>query len=195
MRRAGRILSVLAGLLLAGCGGGESIQAIYVLSAPDTPPVSAGTSAQLLVPEPAALEAYATSQIAVKPSPMTLAYYPEVALQDTAPKVLQAILLETFQNTGTVRAVGLPGQSLLINYQIVTEVRAFQAETYGGTDRARVAVSVKILDDSNGRVVAHRIFGSQVPMPGDTAEDAAAGLNAAVQDLATQVVEWTLRTI
>jgi cholesterol transport system auxiliary component len=194
MRGAARTIVPFVCILLSGCGGRDSIEAIYVLSAADTPPVTSGTSAQLLVPEPQALEAYATNQIAVKPTPITLAYYPQVALQDTAPRVLQRVLLETFQNTGTVRAVGLPGQSLLINYQVVTEVRAFQAETYGG-DRARVAVSVKILDDSNGRVVADRIFTSVVPMPGDTAEDAATGLNAALQDLAAEVVAWTLRTI
>jgi len=194
MTGAGRVLVLVVCLLIAGCGGRDALDAIYVLSAPDQPPVAAGTTAQLLVPEPDALEAYSTNQIAVKPSPLTLAYYPQVALQDTAPRVLQAILLETFQNTGTVRAVGLPGQSLLINYQIVTEVRAFQAETYG-SDRARVSISVKILNDSNGRVVADRIFTSVVPIPSDTAEDAAAGLNAAVQALATEVVAWTLATI
>jgi cholesterol transport system auxiliary component len=194
MRKIRSILLIGLCLLVAGCGGRDAIEAIYVLSAPDAPPVQAGTSAQLLVPEPSALEAYATDRIAVKPSPLTLAYYPDVALQDTAPKVLQTILLETFQNTGTVRAVGLPGQSLLINYQIVTEVRAFQAETFG-TDQARVSVAVKILDDSNGRVVADRIFSAAVPMPGDGVEDAATALNAAVQDLSTQIVAWTLSVI
>lgn len=194
MTRGLRTLALVLGILTAGCAGDDSIEAIYVLSAPATPPVSAGTSAQLLVPEPRALEAYATNRIPVAPSPITLAYYEDVALQDTAPRVLQEILLQTFQNTGNVRAVGVPGQSLLINYQVVTEIRAFQAETFGG-DRARVSVSAKILDDSNGRVVADRVFSAVVEMPGDGPDDAALALNAALQSLATDVVAWTLATI
>ena len=177
--------------LLAGCGGGNKIEAIYQLNALPDPGVPGGTTAQILVPEPRALEALATSKIAVKPTPITLSYYASVALEDTAPKVLQRMLLDTYQNTGRVRAVGLPGQSLLINYQVVTEVRAFQAETYDG-DRARVVVSVKLLNDSNGRVVKDRIFTTVVPISGDSAEAAAEGLNRATQQLSADIVAWTL---
>lgn len=188
------LILVFAAVLVAACGGGEKVEAIYEVSALPTPPVSGGTSAQILVPEPAALAALATNQMPVKPTPITLSYYPSVALQDTVPKVMQRVLLDTFQNTGGVRAVGLPGQSLLINYQVVTEVRAFQAETYAG-DRARVEVFAKLLNDTNGRVIASQVFDTSIPMPGDTAEDAAVGLNQAAQTLAADVVAWTLRSI
>jgi len=116
------------------------------------------------------------------------------ALEDSAPKVLQRVLLDAFQNTGRVRAVGLPGQSLLINYQVVTEVRAFQAETFE-VDRARVEIVAKLLDDSNGRVLADRIFTAVVPIADDSAEAAAEGLNLAAQALASDVVDWTLAAI
>lgn len=188
------LLCLCTALALAGCSRGEQIEAIYQMSALPQPAAPSATTAQILVPEPRALEALATNKIAVKPTAITLSYYPSVALEDSAPKVLQRILLDTFQNTGRVRAVGLPGQSLLINYQVVTEVRAFQAETYEG-DRARVEVAVKLLDDSNGRVVRDRIFTTVVPMSGDGAESAAIGLNEAAQRLASDVVAWTLTVI
>ena len=188
------LLCLCMALTVAGCSRGEQIEAIYQMSALSQPSAPRGTTAQILVPEPRALEALATNKIAVKPTAITLSYYPSVALEDSAPKVLQRMLLDTFQNTGRVRAVGLPGQSLLINYQVVTEVRAFQAETYDG-DRARVEVSVKLLDDSNGRVVNDRIFTTVVPMAGDGAEAAAVGINEAAQRLAADVVAWTLTVI
>jgi len=194
MRYLRRLLFVCLCVAVAGCSRGEKIEAIYQMSAMASPPASSGTTAQILVPEPRALEALATNKIAVKPTAITLSYYPSAALEDAAPKVLQRMLLDTFQNTGRVRAVGLPGQSLLINYQVVTEVRAFQAETYEG-DRARVEVSVKLLDDSNGRVIADRIFTTLVPMSGDSVEAAAEGINLAAQRLSADVVAWTLATI
>ena len=56
-------------------------------------------------------------------------------------------------------------------------------------------VAVKLLDDSNGRVVRDRIFTTVVPMSGDGAESAAIGLNEAAQRLASDVVAWTLTVI
>ncbi len=192
---AARLCMALAfAFALAGCSNSNKIEAIYQLSAVSSPPAPGGTTAQILVPEPRALEALNSNKIAVKPTAITLSYYPSVALEDSAPKVLQRMLLDTFQNTGRVKAVGLPGQSLLINYQVVTEVRAFQAETYEA-DRARVEVAVKLLDDSNGRVISDRIFTAVVPMSGDSAEAAAVGINEAAQRLAADVVAWTLTTI
>ncbi len=190
-----RILAiVLIGTLAACSGGGNQVQAIYTLNALGEVPAAGGTSAQLLVPEPRALESLSTSKIPVKPTASTLSYYPAVALEDAAPRVIQRVLLDSFQNTGRVKAVGLPGQSLLINYQVVTEVRAFQAETYG-VDSARVELSAKILNDSNGQVVADRIFTSVVPISGDGPDAAAEGLNRATQAMAADMVAWTLSVI
>ncbi|GAB5378162.1 MAG: hypothetical protein AcusKO_46240 [Acuticoccus sp.] len=96
--------------VVAGCGGGEKIEAIYQLSALPDPGVPGGTTQQILVPEPRALEALATSKIAVKP-----AHHAGLLFRGGAgghgTKVLQRMLLDTYQNTGRVRAVGLPGQS------------------------------------------------------------------------------------
>jgi len=184
----------MAGLAACSGGGSTRVEAIYTLTALESPAVPGGTTQQILVPEPRALESLSSSQIPVKPTATTLSYYPAVALEDAAPKVIQRLLLDTFQNTGRVKAVGLPGQSLLINYQVVTEVRAFQAETFGA-NQARVEISVKLLNDSNGRVIADRIFTTVVPMSGDSAQSAADGLNRAAQTLAADVVAWTLTSI
>ncbi|WP_420392866.1 ABC-type transport auxiliary lipoprotein family protein [Acuticoccus sp.] len=195
MRGVARVASIVLAAALTGCGGGGGqVEAIYELTALDAPAVSNATSAQILVPEPRALDALATERIAVKPTPLTIAYYPQVTYQDVAPKVLQRVLLDTFVNSGRAQAVGLPGESLLINYQVVTEVRAFQAETFDG-NRARVEVAVKLLNDANGRVVQTRVFSTVVPIVSDEVEMAAAGINLAVQVLAADIVEWTLATI
>lgn len=192
-RLARRTAAFACAALLAGCAGSR-VEAIYELTALDSPAPGAATSAQILVPEPRALEALSSPRIAVKPTALTIAYYPNVQLQDTAPKVLQRVLLDTFQNTGRVKAVGLPGQSLLINYQVVTDIRAFQVETFG-TDLARVEVAAKLLNDSNGQVVTDRIFTAVVPISGDSPEAAAEGLNAALRELAVEVVNWTLAEV
>ena len=180
--------------LLSACAGQGSVEAIYRLEPLRSVPGAAGTRSQILVPEPRALAAIATERIAVKPTASSMSYYQRVAWADTAPRVFQVLLLESLQNTGRVDAVGLPGQSLLIDYQIVTEVRDFHIETYGA-DQARVSVSVKILNDRNGRVVAARVFDATVPASGDSVDAAVRGIERAAQTVIADIIEWVLATI
>ncbi|MDQ0316350.1 ABC-type transport auxiliary lipoprotein family protein [Amorphus orientalis] len=192
----------LAPLLAAGLsacaalgGGGPSVEAIYTLDAPrEISDLRGRVNSQLLVATPVALDALDTNMIAVRPTPSTLSYYPSVQWADRLPVVFQAVLAEALQNTNRVRAVGLPGQSLLINYQIVTEIRAFQAETTG-SDRAAVTVSAKILDDRNGRVVASRIFTAEQPTSGDSVQAAVGGLDRANQQVVSDMVRWIVATV
>jgi len=196
LRRALVVPLLAAGLsACASLGGGGSVQAIYTLSAPDEiANLRGSSSSQILIATPMALDALNTNLIAVRPGPSTLSYYPNVQWADRLPNVFQATLANAFENTGRVKAVGLPGQSLLINYQIVTEIRAFQAETTG-SDSAVVEISVKILDDRTGRVRSSRVFRGEQPISGDTVGTAVNGLNKANQAVIEEIVRWTLSTI
>lgn len=196
MRRALLAPFLAAGLTAcASFGGGNAVKAIYTLSAPDEiADLRGSSSAQILIATPMALEALNTNLIAVRPGPSTLSYYPDVQWADRLPNVFQAVLSNAFENTGRLKAVGLPGQSLLINYQIVTEIRAFQAETAGG-DTAVVEVSVKILDDRTGRVRSSRIIRNEQPISGDSVGTAVSGLDRANKAVVDEIVRWTLATI
>ncbi|HSG94576.1 MAG TPA: ABC-type transport auxiliary lipoprotein family protein, partial [Afifellaceae bacterium] len=118
---------VLAGLVSA-CALARFAppDAIFDLSAPDDVASKAGTPAQLLIPVPTASAALDSTRIAARPTEAEYAYLPGAVWSDSLPKLLQARLAETFQNTGRVRAAGRPGQSLLINYQVVMDIRAFE---------------------------------------------------------------------
>ncbi|MEW5420853.1 ABC-type transport auxiliary lipoprotein family protein [Amorphus sp. 3PC139-8] len=176
-------------------GGGSSVEAIYTLAPPaEITGLNGRVGSQLLVATPLALDALNTNLIAVRPTPATLSYYPNVQWPDRLPNVFQSVLAAALENSGRVKAVGLPGQSLLINYQIVTEIRAFQAET-AGSDRALVTISAKILDDRNGRVVASRVFTATQPMRGDTVQAAVDGLDLANQTVVEEMVRWIVSTI
>ena len=187
------VVAVAAALMLGGCAG-DRIEAIYSITAAAEVPAQGATTAQILIPEPSALQSLNTANIAIAPTPNTLSYYEKVAWEDTAPKVFQRVMLATFQNSGRVKATGLPGQNLLINFQIVTELRAFQAETYDA-DRARVEVAVKLLNDANGRVIDARTFEASIPLAGDGPDSASLGLEAASRAVATDVLQWTLSRI
>jgi cholesterol transport system auxiliary component len=165
--------------------------AIYDLTAPADFPVPSGTRAQLLIPEPSAFSALDSERIAIRPSPGQYAYLPQAVWSDSLPRLLQARLMEAFQNTGRIRAAGLPGQGLLIDYQVILDIRAFEIR---GAD-AVAAFTVKLMDDRSGQVVATRIVRVAAPVAAGGNESAVAALDAAMDAAFIETVGWVLARV
>ena len=193
--RRGRrgIAAVALSVALAGCASilPQTPSAIFDLSAPGAAAEAGGGSVQILVPTPSALSALDTQRIAARPSPAEYAYLPNAVWADTLPNLLQVRLMETLQNTGRIRAAALPGQGLLINYQLVVDIRSFELTGEG----AVAEFVVKLMDDSNGRVISSRIFREVAPVA--SAENAAvvAGLDAAMDAAFLDITDWALARI
>lgn len=183
-----------AALSISGCasllGGGGRPPAVYDLSAPTLKRVG-GTDAQILVPEPSAIKALATERIAARPTPMQYAYLPRAAWADSLPKLLQDRLIETFEKIGLRGAVGRPGQSLLIDYQLVIDIRAFEI-----TDAtAEVALAVKLLNDKTGLVQASAIIRSSQPLSGQTNDAYVESLDRAMDAAFADLTRFVLARI
>jgi len=194
--RAGRLVAtVLAGLAVAGCAGSSAPSAIYDLTAVASD-VGGRThrGVQILVPEPRALKALDGDSIAVRPTAQTISYYGKVQWADRLPKLLQARVVQSFEDSGRVRAAGFPGEGLLINYQLPIEIRHFQLES-GGAPTAVIEVAVKLLNDATGTVVATRVFRAEVRAGGDTAGAAVTALDAALKQILDELVVWTVTAI
>ncbi len=193
------VAAACAALSLPACstlvGAGGPVPDIFDISAPTEFEASARTGAQLLVPPPVAIGALATNRIAVRPDPSRIAYYPGGVWSDELPALVQLKLIHAFENSGLAKAVGRPGESLAIDYQVLVDLRAFEIDVVGG-DTAHVALGVKLLDDRTGLVRASRIFVVRLPAPGaDTPEGAVAALDAATDRAMSEVVAWTAATL
>lgn len=197
-RRSVRVLPPLALILLvAGCSlfRGPPPET-YELAGPSAiPRLSSGTAAQILIPEPSALKTLDTQRIVVATGPR-LSYYPDAQWQDRMPKVYQAKAIEAFENSKRAKAVGRPGEGLSIDYQLLTDIRAFEYRPDGkGGGYAHIEVSVKIMDDRNGRIVAVKTLTGDAPVAQDTAEGVVAGVDAALSQVLVELVRWTLSVI
>jgi cholesterol transport system auxiliary component len=186
-------MAVAAVLGLGACASiiPKSPDNIYDLAAPESIGPTSGTPRQILVPEPSALKSLDTERIAARPSDIEYAYLPKAVWTDRLPKLLQTRLMETLQNTGRVRAVGVPGQGLLIDYQIVMDIRAFEISD----SEAVVSLGVKLMNDRSGRVSATRIVDARAPVSGSTNSDYVAALNAAMNQAFSEIATWVLARI
>ena len=189
--------AALAGLLaIAGCAAFGKVVDVYDLGAPKSfPGLRQGTHAQLLVLEPSALKSLDAGEIVVKTSPTQIEYLARSQWPDRLPKVVQARIVEAFENTGRVRAVAKPGEGLVIDYQIVTDIRAFEAEIGAGLQDARVILSVKLVSDRTGKVVRTRVFEASVPLDSTASTAVVNGLNAAFDQIARDIVFWVLKAV
>ena len=191
---------VLGAMLLPACaalpGGGPAPLDTYDLSAVR---VEAGGPKrgrlQVLVAEPGALKALDGENVVVRPSAASVEFLKGAQWADRLPRVVQARLVEALQATGSLGGVGKPGEGLAIDYQVVTEVRAFEVRM-DGAPRAEVALYVKLLNDRDGVVRAARGFTATAPLGGGAGNDAyVAALDRAFTQVVRELVPWVLGAV
>ena len=173
-------------LLLAattgGCallpGGGPAPLDTFELSAPEVPTARARSSTQILIAEPAALKSLDGQNIVIESGPGEIEFLKGAQWSDRLPRIVQAKLAESFQESHAFKGVGLPGQRLAIDYQIVIEIRTFSVRV-NGQRAAQVEMFVKLLNDRNGVVKSSKVFGAMAPVSGSGNEAYKRGLDAA----------------
>lgn len=168
----------------------------YDLTAPQSfPDLKGSTSAQILILEPSALKALDSQDIVIKPSSAEVEYLAKSQWSDRLPKLVQAKLIEAFENTDRVRAVAKPGEGLVIDYQVVSDIRAFQANVGSGISEARVAISIKLVNDRNGKVIRSKVFEAVAGLSGTSSLEIVTGLDAAFDRVSREIVSWTFSGI
>ncbi|MCX2722023.1 ABC-type transport auxiliary lipoprotein family protein [Roseibium salinum] len=190
------VLSALGfGVLVSGCAS-SAPSAYYGLDTVDAGGGFTGRSSgvQVLVTAPRALKALDTSHIAVVDQGPIYSYFPNSAWADTLPNVVQAKLAQTLQDTGRLRGVGLPGEGLLIDYQLQTEIRSFELRV-DGASRGFVEIFARVVNDRNGRTVATKVFSAQTPSGGTSVDQAVEAMNASADRVFTEITAWTLQNV
>lgn len=185
----------LVSVALSGCGAGVAKDTFDLSAATVTEVTGArARNRQVLIADPTALKALDSESVVVRVSSSEIRYLADSQWSDKLPKMVQAKLAEAFEDTGLIGGVGRPGQGLAIDYQLVTEIRAFEIDT-SGADRARVEISVKLLNDRNGTVKAQQVFSAEVATSGTQNSAYVRALDRAFATVASRIVSWTLANL
>lgn len=139
-----------------------------------------------MVYEPTATNALDTSRLMVRPKADQVSYYKGIAWSDRLPRLVQTRMIETFQNSGAVKAVS-PSSG---QYALQTELRAFNIDVTSGRAAAEIDMFAKLVNTSTGRVVATKSFSARVPAKTDAPGDAIAALNHAFTELLQDTTTW-----
>lgn len=188
----------LAAVFLSGCagfpGGAVSIDTFSLSEPPVVQSVASAPNRQILITEPTTLRLLDSDRIVVRTSALAVQYLADAQWNDRLPRLVQAKLVEAFENTGGLGGVGRAGDGLAIDYQIVSTIRTFEVVAYGAP-AANVELSVKVLNDRNGVVRAQRVFTGAAPLVGAGNEAYVQALEAALNGIIVELVPWVMRTI
>ncbi len=193
-------LAVLSGAL-ASCssilpGQGDPAQ-LYTLTpkstfANDLPLVAW----QLVVEPPVAAAGLNTSRIALQRTPVSLDYFARSNWTDSAPLLVQTLLIESFENTGKIVAVARESVRLRPDYLLQTELRELQAEYFPNEQQAplvRVRLIAKLVRVVDRAIIASTAIERTERAASNDMSAIAEAFDEALGGVMKRVVEWTLR--
>nr|WP_321456370.1 ABC-type transport auxiliary lipoprotein family protein [uncultured Cohaesibacter sp.] len=189
--------SICFAMWLASCSviGSSKELTTYDLSAPvEFQNLKGRSNAQLLVAIPTALKSLDSEMIVVRPDSAEITYFGDAQWSDNLPNVLQDKLVQTFENSNRIRSVVKPGDGVVVDYKLATSVRAFEVRDTSSPE-AHIALSVKIINDRTGRVVASRQFDATEPAGSATPAKGVAAMDKALNAVLTDILSWVLKTI
>lgn len=188
--RAGLRLCLIS---LAGCGGGRALDA-YDLTAleQNQVPHAHASKAQLIVDEPIALPPADSDRIVVRNGEQ-IAVVAGAQWRERLPRLLQARLLQSLENAHFLKAVGRPESKTAAQYLLITDVRRFDIDVQSG--QAMVDMSVKLIEQSSGRIVAASLFSAQAEGSAADGAQASQALNSALQDVLGAITHWCAQYI
>lgn len=156
---AARLLAVLLGLAVTGCGGilaeAPKRQLYRVEPTLALPGRLPHVSAQLLVGVPAAPAGLDTTRIALSRSAVSLDYFADAEWTDRAPLLVQAALVDAFEKSGAMDAVARDSVGLRADFVIETELRDFEAvyDSPNGPPRVSIGLTAKLIKIPERKIV------------------------------------------
>ncbi len=188
-------------LLLCACGS------LLPLSAPEatlynlTPQARFGDQLpevdwQLVVEEPLTRGGLDNNRIAVRPSPTEVQYFAGARWTERTPRMVQSLLVETFEDTGKIVAVGRQTIGLRSDYNLKSELREFQAEYFedGKPPKVRIRLHVKLVRQPRQEIIAAKTFHHVLVADGRKMPQVVEAFDETLGVVLREVVSWSLST-
>lgn len=150
----------------------------------------------LAINRPIASEILDSPRIAVRSQPGTLQVYQGAVWSDPAPVLMQSALVQAFEDSGKIAAVGRQNEGVRGNLSLLLDMRQFEA-VYG--DRAQppsvvIAIQAKLFGNPGGRVLAAKTFRVAIPAKTEKIPEVMNAFDVAMTQVITDIVGWTLIT-
>ena len=198
VKHAMRTVALVGSTAVAACGsllGPSNPPAqIYRLS-PDITGQGGGPPVawQLAITRPDATQTLDTDRIALLRGTV-MDYYADAQWNDTAPRLVQSLLVAAFDSNGRVQAA-TRDLNLRADLTLSTELRDFEAQydNGGGTPLVVIDIEAKLMDQ-RGQVIASTNERQTARAAQNTVPEVVNAFDQAMASALSKIVDWTLRT-
>jgi cholesterol transport system auxiliary component len=181
------VLASGAGLLVSACGGGPP-PTTFDLSAPRGAERRLGRGGRaIVVQEPTTIAALDSERIVVRAANGELTYLPRAQWSDRLPRLVQARLIQTFENRGRA-AVGRPVDRISGQYQLLLDIRSFEVRE--ATRDGYVEVAAKLVGAASGDVSTARLFSASTPVAAIDGAGASRALDQSLARVMLEIAGW-----
>jgi cholesterol transport system auxiliary component len=150
---------------------------------------------QLIIEEPVAAGGLDTSRMALRPHATQLQFYADARWTERAPKMVQTLLVESFENTNKIISVGRQSIGLRSDFTLKTELREFQVEQSPDSENmsVRVRINAKLVQQPTRVIIGSQSFEYARETPSDsTMDEIVVAFDIATGKVIKRLVEWTL---
>jgi cholesterol transport system auxiliary component len=191
-----RVPAIALAAVLAGCGIlPEKTPLSIHAPAPVVQAEAAWPSVdwQLVVPRPTGPAVVDSARISVRPVPGEVQVYKGAVWSQPVPDLVHDTVVHAFEDSGRIAGVGRRGEGITGEYQLLLDVRRFDADYRGEARPAAVLeIGAKLVANRENRVVASRLFTGAVPATGTDVPSVAAAFEQALGTVTGEIVGWTL---
>lgn len=193
------LLSVLTALLLSACirvsvgGAAGDPPAIFRLNLPAPPADLIRVNWQLVVDRPSASRTLDGQRVLWIDGDGRVGTLPRLQWSDRLPDLVQAALIELFEQSGSIGGIDRPESGLRGDYLLVGELRAFQLE---GDRRqgleARIALGLRLIAPARNRIVAATRIEAKARATGTSDAELIRAFEQAFAEVLVESLRWTL---
>ena len=192
-RNTGKLDGIVSGLEKMTGGGSPAQKVTYDLTAPREPvPANRIIKGQLAIPEPTAVAMLQTQRMLFSPA-KDYPGFADFLWADSIPKLLQARLIDTFENYDVAHAPLRTSDLGQPEFQLLLDVRHFRITTDTAAV-AQVALSARLVD-KNGKIIASRLFDDGEQLTRVEPTEAVAAFDQAFGRIAKSILTWTLEAL
>ena len=190
-RNTGKLDGIVAGLARMTGATSPPPKITYDLRAlQDTGPVGRVINVQWAIPEPTAIAMLETQRFLFSPA-QEYPGFAEAMWADALPKLIQARLVESFENYDIAHAPLHTADIGQAEFQLLIDVRRFRIAVEPAP-AAEIALSARIVD-KNGKVVASRLFEEREKIATIAPAEAVAAFGDAFGRIAKSMIAWTVQ--
>lgn len=193
-RNTKRFDSILAGLERMSGGSATDEFTAYDLPLPqDFPPPLAQRSWQIAVSEPSLVLVFNTDKLLREAAGGAVDPIPGARWQDNLPNLVQARLIQSFENAGYASQVLRSDDAADPDYKLLLDIRRFQI-VLSNAPKAEIEIVARIVS-REGAVTASRSFQLSADVEGNAPASDANALGKAFRQMAGELVNWTIAAL